>query len=545
MGVKGRRHRRQGWREPIRSTALAVVLLAGCANLAGCTNVGPEFETPDAPITPLWEANADFGVKPTPFELIEWWTVFQDPVLDQLVSIADQNNYGLQVAGLRVLEARAQVGIAVGNRYPQVQRGRGGVTGIRVSENSANTFGGGDLQYGQYDLGADVSWEMDFWGRFRRGIESADASLLASIASYDDVLLLLVAQVVDTYALIRTAEEQLRIAHDNVKIQRRSYAITEVNFRNGADSELDVQQARTLLLSTQATIPDLEQTLQQAKNALSTLLGRTPGDLSSLLGSTSAMPVLPTEITVGIPADLLRRRPDVRQAELRAASQSALVGVALTDLYPSFTLVGSIGLVSATGTDTTRTGNSGVVELIDSDSLQYSVGPSFSWNVLNYGRIKNNVRVQDARLQQLLVVYQDTVLQAVREVEDAMVAYVRRQQANAILAEAVTAAKRSADLSLLRYKEGFSGYQRVLDAQQSLVAQQQRYASSQGDAVRSLVAIYKALGGGWQIREGRGFVDQGTRAVMEQRTDWGELLNPGEAQSEEIGDPSARRRPDW
>jgi NodT family efflux transporter outer membrane factor (OMF) lipoprotein len=524
---------------------LVAALLAGCTNLSGCTNVGPEFETPDAPITPLWEANADFGVKPTPFELIEWWTVFQDPVLDQLVSIADQNNYGLQVAGLRVLEARAQVGIAVGNRYPQVQRGRGGVTGIRVSENSANTFGGGDLQYGLYDLGSDVSWEMDFWGRFRRGIESADASLLASIASYDDVLLLLVAQVVDTYALIRTAEEQLRIAHDNVKIQQRSYTITEVNFRNGADSELDVQQARTLLLSTQATIPDLEQTLQQTKNALSTLLGRAPGDLSTLLGSTSVIPALPTEIAVGIPADLLRRRPDVRQAELQAASQSALVGVALTDLYPSFTLVGSIGLVSATGTDTTRTGNSGVAELIDSDSLQYSVGPSFSWNVLNYGRIKNNVRVQDARLQQLLVVYQDSVLQAVREVEDAMVAFVRRQQANAILAEAVTAAKRSADLSLLRYKEGFSGYQRVLDAQQSLVAQQQRYASSQGDAVRSLVAIYKALGGGWQIREGRDFVDQGTRAVMEQRTDWGELLTPGEAQSEEIGDPSARRSPDW
>ena len=161
---------------PIRSTALAVMLLVGC------TNVGPEFEAPDAPVTPSWEATADFGVKPTPFELVEWWTVFRDPVLDQLISIADQNNYGLQVAGLRVLEARAQVGIAVGNRYPQVQRARGGVTGIRVSENSANTFGGGDLEYGQYDLGADISWELDFWGRFRRGIESADASLLASLA---------------------------------------------------------------------------------------------------------------------------------------------------------------------------------------------------------------------------------------------------------------------------------------------------------------------------------------------------------------------------
>ena len=537
MGVVGLRDRPDWW--PNWSTAIAVALLAGC------TNVGPEFETPDAPVTPQWQANADFGVKPTPFELVEWWTVFQDPVLDQLIAIADQNNYGLQVAGLRVLEARAQVGIAVGARYPQVQRARGGITGIRVSENSANTFGGGDLKYGQYDLGSDISWEMDFWGRFRRGIESADASLLASVASYDDVLLLLVAQVVDTYASIRTAEEQLRIAHANVLIQQRSYTITDVNFRNGADSELDVQQARTLLLSTQATIPDLEQALQQAKNALSTLLGRAPGDLSALLGSTSAIPSLPTEVAVGIPADLLRRRPDVRQAELQAAAQSALVGVALTDLYPSFTLVGSVGLVSATGTDTTRTGNSGVVELIDSDSLQYTVGPSFSWNVLNYGRIKNNVRVQDARLQQLLVVYQDTVLQAVREVEDAMVAFVRRQQANRILTQAVVAAKRSADLSLLRYREGFSGYQRVLDAQQSLVAQQQRYATSQGDAVRSLIAIYKALGGGWQIREGRDFVDEGTRAVMEQRTDWGELLDPGEAQPEEVGDPSARRRPDW
>lgn len=523
----------------IRSTAWTVLLLVGC------TNVGPEFEAPDAPVTPSWEANADFGVKPTPFELVEWWTVFQDPVLDQLISIADQNNYGLQVAGLRVLEARAQVGIAVGNRYPQMQRARGGITGVRVSENSANTFGGGDLEYGQYDLGADISWELDFWGRFRRGIESADASLLASIARYDGALLLLVAQVVDTYASIRTAEEQLRIARANVVIQHRSYTITEVNFRNGADSELDVQQARTLLLSTQATIPDLEQTLQQAKNAMSTLLGRAPGDLSTLLGSTSAIPALPTEVAVGIPADLLRRRPDVRQAELQAAAQSALVGVALSDLYPSFTLLGSVGLVSATGTDTTRTGNSGVVELFDGDSLQYSAGPSFSWNVLNYGRIKNNVRVQDARLQQLLVGYQDTVLQAVREVEDAMVAFVRRQEANRILSEAVVAAKRSADLSLLRYKEGFSGYQRVLDAQQSLVAQQQRYASSQGAAVRSLIAIYKALGGGWQIREGRGFVDEGTRTVMEQRTDWGELLEPGAAQPEEVGDPSARRRPDW
>ena len=450
----------------------------------------------------------------------------------------------LRIAGLRVLEARAQLGIAIGNQYPQLQRARGGVTYITASESTANTLGG-DLSFWEYDLGVDVSWELDFWGRFRRGIESADANLLASIAGYDEALVLLTSQVADTYAVIRTTEEQLRIARENVVLQRRSYDITEVLYRNGSDSELDMQQARTLLLSTQATIPGLETTLYQARNALSTLLGEAPGGVADVLGRTQGLPSVPPEVAVGIPADLLRRRPDVRRAELQAASQSALVGVAQADLYPSFTLAGSLGLAAGDGTDTTGSGDTGIGALFNSDSLEFNAGPAFSWNILNYGRIKNSVRVQDARLQQLLVSYRDTVLRAAQEVEDALVAFVRSQQQDRILEEAVVAARRSVDLSLLRYQEGFSDYQRVLDAQQSLFGQQQRHAANNGTIVRSLVALYKGLGGGWQLREGRDFVDPDTTDVMRQRTDWGELLEPGAAIPEDLGKTEGFRKSDW
>jgi NodT family efflux transporter outer membrane factor (OMF) lipoprotein len=356
---------------------------------------------------------------------------------------------------------------------------------------------------------------------------------------------LLIAQVADNYTVIRATEEQLRIAHENVALQRRSFEIAEILFREGADSELDMQQARTLLLSTMASIPGLELTLQQARNALNTLLGRPPGELETLLGKPRGIPAVPPEVAVGIPADLLRRRPDVRAAELLAAAQSARIGLAQADLYPSFTLSGSVGLAAASGTNTTRTGDSGVDELLSSDSLTFSAGPAFTWNLLNYGRIKNNVRVQDARLQQLLVSYEDTVLRGAQEVEDALVAFVRGQEQDRILEETVDAARRTVELSTLRYREGLSDYQRVLDAQQSLFAQETRYVANQGNVIRSLVSMYRGLGGGWQIREGREFVDEETRTSMGERTDWGELLQPGAAEPPEVGNEDQRRKPDW
>jgi NodT family efflux transporter outer membrane factor (OMF) lipoprotein len=326
--------------------------------------------------------------------------------------------------------------------------------------------------------------------------------------------------VASTYVTIRILEEQLRIAHENLKLQQRSYDIAEVLYRNGQDSELDVQQARTLLLGTQATVPELETQLGLAQNALNTLLGRENGFVEKLI-VPGPIPDVPGQIAVGIPADLLRRRPDVRQAELLAVAQNARVGVATADLYPSISISGSLGVTSLSR----DVGGGGASNLFSSDSVSYAAGASFTWPVLNYGRIQNNIRVQDARLQQALVAYQHSVLQAAQEVDDAMVSLTGAQAQKEILVEGVISAQRSNDLSMLQYREGFSGYQRVLDAQKSLFSQQNRYASSQGQAVQSVVQLYKALGGGWETREGKPFVDEHTLTVMRERTNWGDLLD--------------------
>jgi NodT family efflux transporter outer membrane factor (OMF) lipoprotein len=497
------------------SAALVVIATA-------CAPVGPDYVRPDSGTHEAWTdyARDDFDFLPQ--DAVEWWQIFDDPVLNELVQIAHRENNNIRIAGLRVLESRAALGIAVGNQYPQTQFAAGDATRIQASESNANT-GAGDLSYTQYNLGVSAAWELDFWGRFRRGVESADASLLASVASYDDALVLLAAQVADTYVLIRTTEEQLRIAHSNIVLQQRSYDIVDVLYRHGASNELDVQRAETLLLSTEATVPSFEITLHQAKNALSNLLGLPPTDLTDLLRGTGNIPAIPEQILVGLPADILRQRPDVRRAEMQAIAQNAQVGVAKANLYPSFSISGSLGLAAAGDTNTTATGNSGFGELFSADSLTYSVGPSFVWPFLNYDRIENNIRVQDARLQQALIQYRESVIRAAREVEDAMVAYSGSQRQDDILGRTVTSALRTESLATLRYKEGFADYQRVVDAQQALVAQQQRYVSNKGFAVRSLVQMYRALGGGWQLANGN-FVDDATRDQMKQRTDWDELL---------------------
>jgi outer membrane protein TolC len=289
-------------------------------------------------------------------------------------------------------------------------------------------------------------------------------------------------------------------------------------------------QARTLLLSTQAAVPELETGLRQAQNALSTLLGMPPADLSDLL-APNTIPVVPDEIFVGIPGDLLRQRPDIRQAEMLARAQNAVVGLSQANLYPSFSIGGTLGVSSTENSNSTRSGNDGIGALFDTGSLTYAAGPSFVWPFLNYGRIKNSVRVQDARLQQALINYRETVIQAAREVEDAMAAYSNALAQDKILSETVDAAKRSTELALLRYKEGLADYQRVLTAQQALFAQQARYVSNKGETVRSLIAVYRALGGGWQTR-GAGFIDDETRQIMNERTDWGELLESPDSNPE-------------
>ncbi len=500
-----------------------------------CTPLGPDFLRPEIDPAGQWIDSVEQGLEPVPLDLSRWWQVFNDPILNELVDTARANNNTLEIAGLRVLESRAQLGVAIGALYPQSQRINGSATHLSPPESS-----GTSANYWQYGLNASVGWEVDFWGRFRRGIESADAAFMASIAAYDNALMLVSAQVVDTYTVIRTIEEQLRISRENIDIQERSFAITEVLYRHGQDSGLDMQQAQSLLLSTRSTIPSLEANLKKSRNALSVLLGQAPGTLRTLLAkkkTPGSIPVIPVTIAVGVPVDMLRRRPDVRQAELQAMAQNALVGFAEADLYPSFSLIGSVGLRAGGPVD------DDFDNLFDSDALTYSIGPAFSWPFLSYGRIKNNIRVQDARLQQTLINYRETVLQAVREVEDAMAGFKGSIQQAALLKKTVASSTRSNELATLRFREGFSDYQRVLDAQQALFSQQQRYVTSQSDKVRSLVALYKALGGGWQKPDSLPMLDAETRDTMRQRTDWGHLLDTAFEKVE----PEQQRvlKPDW
>ena len=481
--------------------------------LASCTVVGPNYVAPGLPDYSGWTTPLASDLLTGQQDLAEWWTIFADDELSALVTLSLAGNNSTEIAALRVLESRAQLGSAIGSRYPQAQFASGDATYVTPADN----LGGGD-QFWQYGLGASIAWEPDFWGRFRRGIEASDAAFLASIAAYDQATVLLVAQVVDTYTLIRSLEDQLRIAAENVAIQQRSYDIAEVLYRNGEDSELDMQQAKTLLLSTQSTIPGLTAGLQQVQNAMNTLLGRAPGKIPEITSAQGGIPVIPEKISIGLPADMLRLRPDVRLAELQAMSQNALVGLAEADLYPSFSLAGSISLVSG------GPGTSDFGDLFNDDAITWAAGPSFTWPFLNYDRIRNNIRVQDVRLQQALVNYAESVIQAAREAENALAAYYGTRAQTDILEQTVASARRSNTLSTIRYREGLSDYQRVLDSQQSLFSQQQRLIDSQTNSIRSLIGLYKALGAGWQGRTGLPQVDTDDIEQMQQRTNWGDLL---------------------
>jgi NodT family efflux transporter outer membrane factor (OMF) lipoprotein len=505
----------------------------------GCVKVGPDFVPPAADIRNNWLEEDSMQLRAEPADYRMWWTVFKDPVLDTLVQTAFTQNIPLRVAGARVFEARARLGIAVGEQYPQAQQAVGAASYNRESERAPTApqrSAGADFDFKQAQVGATAGWELDFWGKFRRAVESEDANFLESIAAYDNAMVSLTGDVARTYVLIRTIEERLRVARDNVIVQKESLRIAEVRFQGGATSERDVQQALTQLRSTEASIPQLEASLRQTKNALCTLLGMPPRNLERMLGNPSAIPEAPLEVAVGIPADLLRRRPDIRSAELQAAAQCALIGVAKADLYPAFSLTGTFGFLSS------DVGKFSLSEVASWSSRTGSVGPAFTWNFLNYGQITNVVRVQDARFQELIFGYQDTVLRAQQEVEDGLSGFLQSQKRLIFLEEAAAAAKRSADLALIQYREGATDYTTVLSAQTALLAQQDSLATGQGDVPQGLIAVYRALGGGWEMREGKGFLPHDVTTAMGSRTDWGGLLEPAAVE------PRTERQlltPDW
>jgi NodT family efflux transporter outer membrane factor (OMF) lipoprotein len=535
-----------------RCPAVSIVILL----LSGCTMVGPDFHRPEAVVSPNWTEATDKRVKSTSADYRNWWHVFNDPVLNRLIERAYRENLTLRTAGVRVLEARAQAGIAVGELYPQTQQALGSLQYEKISQgflgggarqsgagqgtSSAVTASGLQPAFWQSQIGFTASWELDFWGKFRRNVESADASWLATVADYDNALVSLTGDVASSYITIRTLEKRINIARQSVETQKESLNIAEAKFRYGAVTQLDVEQAKTLLNDTLASVPSLEAQLRQAKNALSVLLGMAPNDLPGFLTGASDIPVSPTEVVVGIPADLLRRRPDIRSAEYQAAAQSARIGVAKADLYPAFSLTGTFALLS------TDIGKSRLGDILKWGSRDILAGPSFQWNILNYGQITNNVRVQDARLQELLITYQNTVLTAQQEVEDNLSAFLKARERAEFLARSTAAARQALDLAVWQYRGGTKDFTTVLTAQQALLNEQDSLAVTLASISSNLVGVYRALGGGWEIREGKDLVPSGMKEEMAKRTDWGNLLTPASYNPPIAGEPkSLIRRPDW
>jgi NodT family efflux transporter outer membrane factor (OMF) lipoprotein len=520
-----------------------VVACIALIPLTACL-VGPDFKKPPAPIAEGFLKARGLD-QAAPADYRTWWKVFNDPVLDRLIEIAYAQNLTLLSAGTRVLEARAALGVAIGELYPQSQQATGSVT--YTGESRADPFSNpfGQRYFWRDTLGARIIWELDFWGKFRRGVESADAAYLASIATYDVVLVTLLGDVTTAYIGIRTTQRQIEIARENVVRQRKALEIAEARFTGGVASKLSVYQAQNVLGQTESAIPPLQAQLDQGLNALRLLLGMPPQSLDGLLAGAKGIPVPPANVAVGVPADLLRRRPDIRGAELAAAAQSAQVGLAEADLYPAFSLTGSFGAAASSGR------RASLADVFTAKGITFGFGPSFSWNILNYGQITNTIRVQDAKLQGLLVDYQNAVLKAQKEVEDGLATYRDSQVQVAYLRKSVAAAQSALEIALIEYKLGTRDFTTVLTAEQNLYTAQNSLAVASGNVSAGLTAVFRALGGGWQLREGGDFVPPVIRDEMRARTDWGNLLPPAGAAPRTPGLPSSEdigptiRAPEW
>ncbi len=522
-----------------RRTTLIIVLALFAQ---GCL-LGPDFKTPSAPVADKWLEQGHKSVDPAASDHRDWWTVFNDPTLTRLIQLAYQQNRTLQTAGVRVLEARARLGIAIGEFYPQQQQVGASLNYNKIPLSLPNNSI--TNAYWAEQFGAQASWELDIWGKLRRAIESADRDFLASVANYDDVLVTLVGDVAATYVQIRTTERQIAIARDNVERQRAALKIATVKFKYGTVTRRDVYQAENVLGATEATIPNLNIQLAQAKNALSVLLGTPPGSLDDLLAGPSDIPTAPEQVIVGIPADLLRRRPDVRRAELQAAAQSAQIGVAKADLLPTLSLLGNVGTLA------TDIGSNNLSHVFTRGSLLYGVGPAIQWNILNYGQITNNVRVQDAKFQELLIDYQNTVLKAQQEVEDGIASFIHSRDQAEFLRQSAGAAEGALKVTMTQYREGTVDFTAVLTGEQNLYETQNNLALATGSIALGLIKTYRALGGGWQIRDGHDIVPAEIQREMAERTGWGTLLTPDLLKPQAPGLPSSQdpaphlRPPEW
>ena len=513
-----------------RREFLQIVVGGGlAAGLGGCAAVGPDFSGPGRVRLPEgWEKRRHHKDP----HLARWWKIYHDRDLDRLVQLAYRQNLDLKSAGLRILQARAVLGIQKGMAFPQVQQLSGSAT---VSDN--NKLPSSDSVKAGFDLG----WELDLWGKYARGTESAEAQLYAAIASYDDILVTVIAEVARNYIAYRTAQERIAYARRNIAIQEYVTKVTEIQFNSGNVSELDMQQARTQLHSTRSALYDLQLSRIRARNALALLLGLNPDEADRYLtrrrvrddfqritrrekgtiqlkegGELLGISLIPRprfDPRRPIDAELITRRPDVRVAEYQAHAQSAQIGVATAALYPSFSLIGNIGY-----------SNPSAIPFTTGHSIGVIAGPSFAWNIFQYGRIRNNIRLQDARFEEALVRYNKTVLGAVHEVSYALdnYRYTRKQLLES--EAAVKASVRAFNISMRQYNDGLVSYQRLLKSVESLTRYQDQYARLRGDMATQVALLYKALGGGWQISRGGRYLSEETVRKLKERTDWGKML---------------------
>lgn len=511
-----------------RAYAWTALLIMG----GGCS-VGPPYEAPQAPLNPQWSAADAARISTQTPADSQWWKSFNDPVLEKLIQTARQQNLSLQAAGLRIMQARAMLAIAVGNQYPQLQQAFGSLTRVGLSENvtNQNNF---VRDFWDAQLGFDVAWEVDFWNKYGQAVKAQGAALMGTVADYQSALVSLCAEVARSYTAIRSFEVLVEQDRGNLAIQQESLRIAEERFRNGATSELDGSQARTLLESTRAAAAQHELSLAQATNTLATLLGQPAGSVQALLQGPKTIPAAPLRVAVGIPAQVLRRRPDIRSAELLAMARSERIGVAKAELYPRFVLAGTVGLHATDGT-----GGSQGIDLFNPGSLFYALGPRINLPFFNYGRLENQVRVEDARFQEALLTYKDSVLKAAQEVEDGIAGFVKSSQASLAQEKAVVSARRSVELANLQYREGAVDYQRVLDALRSQLVEENQLVNLRASTATQAISLYKALGGGWETSVGKPYLTEATRTEMEHRTDWGNLLSTQAAPEGKASAPSS------
>jgi NodT family efflux transporter outer membrane factor (OMF) lipoprotein len=428
-----------------------------------------------------WHTADDPALLPQSKLVQQWWSLFNDPLLDRLIQTATQNNRDLMSAIARVEEARAKLGITRGEQLPQVDA-QGSVIRQETSDNGLSP----GVEETVYAAGATAGWELDLFGRIRRQVEAATADYEASAEDRTDVLISLYANVALTYLDIRTYQARLIAASANIDSQRSVLDLTQSRYRHGLATALDVAQAERVLAGTEAEVPPLNIGLSQAVNALAVLLGQAPGNLATDLTTPAQIPLPPEKVTVGVPANLLRQRPDVRRAERQLASQTARIGVIKADLYPSFSLFGSLGFESIEAGD-----------LFDADSRVFSFGPSLRWNIFSGGSVRQRIKAQDARTRQALFNYEQSVLNSLREVENALVAYIEDRTRLSALERSVTASRRSVKLATDLYKQGLVDFQQVLDAQRDQFNFENQLAAARGNSAANFVRLYAALGGGW------------------------------------------------